>query len=71
MNFDFSTYMDSFLDKKIYEEFLSKKESVLEKLKSYDMTGWIENSISKEEVNKIKEVSSKVSIRNWRILPWK
>ena len=60
MNFDFSTYMESFIDRKTYEEFFSKKESVLEKLKSYDMTGWIENSISKEEVNKIKEVSAKV-----------
>ncbi len=60
MKFDFSTYMENFIDRKIYEEFFSKKESVLEKLKNYDMTGWIQNSISEEEVKKIKEVSSKV-----------
>ena len=49
MKFDFSTYMENFIDRKIYEEFFSKKESVLEKLKNYDMTGWIQNSISEEK----------------------
>ncbi len=60
MKFDFSTYMDNFINKDIYNDFLSKKEDVEEKLKTYDMTGWQKDSISKSDVEKIKEVSQEI-----------
>lgn len=60
MKFDFSTYMDSFIDRKIYKEFFERKEEVLKELKKHDMTGWIKDPISQNEFNKIKKISSKV-----------
>ena len=60
MKFDFQTFMDNFINKDLYNELLGRKEEVLEKLETYNMTGWKKDSISKDEVIKIKEVSKKV-----------
>ena len=53
MKFDFKTYMDNFINKDLYNELLGRKEEVLEKLETYDMTGWKKESISESEIAKI------------------
>lgn len=62
MEFDFISYMDKYIDKDIYQKFLDKESTVLQKLATASMNGWQENTISDEEVKSIKELST--SIRN-------
>ena len=60
MNFDFKTYMDNFINKDLYNELLERKGKVLEKFNTYDMTGWKKDSITKSDVEKIKDIASVV-----------
>ncbi len=61
MKFDFSTYMNSFLDRDIYNDLLKRKEEVFNTLTNYEMTGWLKNSISHEEVLEIKNIAQEIN----------
>lgn len=57
LKFDFKTYTKNIIDSSNYEELMSKKEEILNKLSTSSMNGWTKQ-ISKDNIDKIKEVSS-------------
>lgn len=62
IKFDFSTYMDKYIDESKLEELSKRKEEIKEKLYSSNMSGWLDinNIISEEEFNKIKDLKDLV-----------
>ena len=66
IKFDFSTYVDVFLDKKKYDDYMSKKEIIIEKLNYSDMTGWIEKP-NPEVINEIKNTAEYIK-KNYETL---
>ncbi len=60
MKFDFTTYMNSYINEEDYNNFLNKKEDIIEQLKKHEMIGWLDESISNQEVEEIKKVSNAI-----------
>jgi len=54
IKFNFSTYVNKFVDNNEYNKLLTKKDEVLKKFNSYDMIGWTDR-ISDDLINDIKE----------------
>ena len=59
LKFDFSTYVDSFIDKDELDNLLEKKDNIFEKFNNDYMTGWTKE-IDKSLVNDIISVRNKV-----------
>jgi len=57
IKFDFKTHVNKFLDKEELERLLTKKNSYIEKLNSFDMIGWTKE-IDKDVINDIKETAT-------------
>lgn len=53
IRFDFNTYVDKFIDKEKYNQLMTKKEEIIDKLDHSNMTGWRDEIDSKliEEIN--------------------
>lgn len=60
LKFDFKTYMSSFLDDKLYDDLLKKKNSILEHFTNDSMTGWYQKSVDDTTLRKIKKVSQMI-----------
>ena len=60
LKFDFKTYMSSFLDDKLYDDLLKKKNSILEKFANDSMTGWYQKSVDDTTLSQIKKVSQMI-----------
>ena len=60
LKFEFSKYMDSFINKKEYSKLMKRKDEILEKFNDEKMTGWYKQEVSNELLSKIKEVSQKI-----------
>ena len=60
LKFDFKTYMSSFLDDKLYDDLLKKKNSILEHFTNDSMTGWYQKSVDDTTLSKIKKVSQMI-----------
>ena len=53
IRFDFNTYVDKFIDKEKYNQLMTKKEEIIDKLNHSNMTGWRDEIDPKliEEIN--------------------
>ena len=53
IRFDFNTYVDKFIDKEKYNQLMTKKEEIIDKLDHSNMTGWRDEIDPKliEEIN--------------------
>lgn len=60
LKFDFTNYVLPFIDKDKYDLLNNQKESIIKKLKEDKMTGWYNNQLSNEILDKIKIISEKV-----------
>ena len=60
LKFDFKTYMSSFLDDKLYDDLLKRKNSILEHFTNDSMTGWYQKSVDDTTLRKIKKVSQMI-----------
>lgn len=60
LKFEFSKYMDSFINKKEYSKLMKRKDEILEKFNDEKMTGWYKQEVSNELLSKIKEVSQNI-----------
>ena len=56
IKFDFSEYVDNYVDKDKYLELLDKKNNYINKLNNSQMTGWT-REISEDVVSDIKNTS--------------
>ena len=59
IKFDFNSMVDNFINKDNYDKLMNRKIEVYNKFSKEYMTGWTKK-ISKDEVNKIKEVAKEV-----------
>ena len=57
IKFDFKTYAKSFINEEEFNSLYSRKNEMIEKLKSYEMTGWMK-PISPELVSDIKRCAN-------------
>lgn len=60
LKFEFSKYMDSFINKKECSKLMKRKDEILEKFNAEKMTGWYKQEVSNELLSKIKEISQKI-----------
>lgn len=60
LKFEFSKYMDRFINKENYSKLMKRKSEILEKFQKEKMTGWYYQEISSEILNKIKKESLKI-----------
>ena len=60
LKFEFSKYMDKFINKDDYSKLMNKKIEVLEKFNQEKMTGWYKQEVSGNLLMKIKEESIKI-----------
>lgn len=60
LKFEFSKYMDRFIDQEKYTQLMKKKEEILEKFHKEKMTGWYHHEISSKVLNQIKQESLKI-----------
>ena len=58
LNFDFSTYINSFIDDEEMESLVKKKDELFIKLVDDKMSSWYKNKLSDDILNKIKETSN-------------
>lgn len=59
IKFDFKTYAKSFINEEEFNSLYSRKNEMIEKLKSYEMTGWMK-PISPELVSDIKRCAKNI-----------
>ena len=59
IKFDFNTMVDSFIDKKLYDDMFARREDVYSQFNNSYMTGWTKE-ISKKEIAEIIEVANEV-----------
>lgn len=59
IKFDFKTYAKSFINEEEFNSLYSRKNEMIEKLKSYQMTGWMKH-ISPELVSDIKRCAKNI-----------
>ena len=57
IKFDFNTYVDSFIDKNVYQEYMDQKETIIQKFNTSNMIGWTER-IDDSLVEQIKNTAS-------------
>lgn len=60
LKFEFSKYMDSFIDKDEYSKLMERKDEICKKFNSEKMTGWYKQEVSNELLSRIKEESKKI-----------
>ena len=56
IRFDFNTYVDKFIDKEKYNQLMTKKEEIIDKLDHSNMTGW-RNEIDPKLIEEINETA--------------
>lgn len=56
IRFDFNTYVDKFIDKEKYNQLMTKKEEIIDKLNHSNMTGW-RDEIDPKLIDEINETA--------------
>lgn len=60
LTFDFTTYMDSFIDKNMYNELLEKKEEIYQKFITNNMADWFTKKVDDDVLSKVKFAATKI-----------